>query len=369
MICPNCEHNLLRKERTGNICSHCKRRYALDPKTNPLGLNDLRVRRITSGLTDEGRIRITPGQLWYALSRKRLKESRFAPGCGPGAFVATGFVTIWALLGQVPYLLIVSGALMAVGIGIMIARQMGAGRGIPPLSRAAFRSETLAEWQRVYGSLPAGVVDGGGHPWPRRPADAPPPTAVLVCPDPSIAAFLIADGLPDRHGIALVQGPEHVTPLLPALPPSRPVLVLHDAGAQGELLVRRLRESLPDRPVVDAGVSPRTVRALPNAVAYRDPAGKPSAEEVQHLTALGEFTPEELKWLARGWRFPLVGLPPARLLGVVDRLAEQAGRRGDSERRHASEVGFMTWPGAAGTSGAAGTPGTPGTGPDPAGAR
>ncbi|MFD9408217.1 hypothetical protein ACFWBN_14520 [Streptomyces sp. NPDC059989] len=357
MICPNCERNLLRKERTGNICSHCKRRYALDPKTNSLRLNDLRVRRIATGLTDNGRIRITPGQLWYALSRKRLREAEFAPGCAGGALVGGVLVSFWAIFGKLPFMLYVAGALLATALGIVIARQMGAGQGIAPMTRGSFRSEALAEWLQVYGSLPAGVVDDGGQPWPRRPADAPAPHAVLVCPDPSIAAFLAADGLPDRHGIALVQGPEHVTALLPALPPRGPVLVLHDADARGELLLRQLRDTHPGRPIVDAGVSLRTVRSLPKAVPYREPERKPSAEEMHRLTALGEFTEEELKWLAQGWRFPLVGVPPVRLLAVLDRLAEQIGRGVDAERRHAAEVGFMTWPAAAGN------------GPDPAGGR
>lgn len=357
MICPNCERNLLRKERTGNICSHCKRRYALDPKTNSLRLSDLRVRRVTAGLTDNGRIAVTPGQLWYALSRKRLSEGEFAPGCAGGALAGGVLFGLWALFGGMPFMVYVSGALLVTALGILIARRTGAGRGIPPMTRAAFRSEALAEWRRVYRKLPPGVVDDLGHPWPGRPGDAPPPHAVLVCPDPSIAAFLAANGLPDRHGIALVGGPKHVTPLLPALPPRGPVLVLHDADARGELLVHQLRESFPGRPVVDAGVSLRTLRGLPKAVAYRDPGRKPAAEEMRRLTALGELTPEELKWLARGWRFPLVGLPPVRLLTVLDRLAEQIGRGVDAERRHAAEVGFMTWPGAAGD------------GPDPAGGR
>ncbi|MFD8985688.1 hypothetical protein [Streptomyces sp. NPDC059564] len=355
MICPHCERNLLRKERTGNICSHCKRRYALDPKTNSLRLSDLRVRRIATGLTDGGRIRITPGQLWYALSRKRLREGGFAPGCARGALLGGAFLGFWGIFAGLSFMLYPSGALLATALGIHLARLLGAGRGIPPMTRAAFRSEALAEWLRVYGQMPPGVVDDSGHPWPGRPADAPAPNAVLVCPDPSIAAFLTADGLPDRHGIALVQGPEQVTALLPALPPHGPVLVLHDADVPGELLLRQLRANLPGRPVADAGVALRTVRGLPKAVPYRDPARKPTAQDMRRLTDLGAFTPEELKWLAKGWRFPLVGIPPVRLLTVLDRLAEQTALGVDAERRHAADVGFMTWPGAAAD------------GPDPAG--
>ncbi|MEV7525142.1 hypothetical protein [Streptomyces sp. NPDC091371] len=358
MICPHCERNLLRKERPGNVCRHCQREYALDPKTNQLGLNDLRVRRIATGLTDDGRIRIAPDQLWYALSRKPIRDRKPDPGCAGAAIVGAVISGLLAGFGELPFMRYACGALLALGFGILIVQSMGLNKGFAPMSRSAFRDAVLLPWERVYRALPPGVIDEAGEPWPERAADAPPPNAVLVCPDPSVAAFLTADGLPERHGIALVQGPEHVrSSLLAALPPHGPVLVLRDADARGELLVRHLRASLPGRPVVDAGVSLRTVRALPKAVPYRDPLHKPAPEEIQRLTALGEFTEEELKWLARGWRFPLVGIPPARLLAVVDRLAEQAARRGDAERGKAAETGFMTWPGAA-----------PGDGPEPAGA-
>lgn len=54
MICPHCEHSLLRKERTGNRCGYCRRLYALDPKTNRLKLSDLRVRRVVAALSAGG---------------------------------------------------------------------------------------------------------------------------------------------------------------------------------------------------------------------------------------------------------------------------------------------------------------------------
>ncbi|MEV8531513.1 hypothetical protein [Streptomyces sp. NPDC051211] len=366
MICPHCERNLLRKERTGNRCTHCGRRYALDPKTNPLRLNDLRVRRITAKLTDEGRIQVTPGQLWYALSRKQFKDGEFAAGCVvPALAVAliTGFISAAA---ELPFLAVVSAGLLLTAPGILIARLAGAGKGIPPMTRGAFRSEALAEWRRVYGGLPPGVVDDSRHPWPGRPtagaagaaeaAEAVGDTVVLVCPDPSIASFLAADGLPDRYGITLAQGPKDAL----ALPSRGPLLVLHDADAGGELLVRQLRDAQPGRTVVDAGLALRTVRGLPQAVPYRDPRRKPDAETMRRLSALGAYTPEELKWLQQGWRFPLVGVPPFRLLTVVTRLAEQVTRSTDADRRRAADLGFMTWPGPVG-------PGP--VGPGPAGGR
>ncbi|MEV6400484.1 hypothetical protein AB0M39_37855 [Streptomyces sp. NPDC051907] len=345
MICPHCERSLLRKERPNNTCSLCKRSYALDPKTNPLRLNDLRVRRIMAKLTAEGTIKVTPGQLWYALSRKRLKESEFAAGSAGTALVAGIVAAFFAVVGDFAFLFAVCGGLLLLSLGLFLARKAGVGRGVPPTSREAFRSQALAEWRKVYGRLPQGMVDDDAYPRRRRQDHTPDsggaPACVLLCPDRSIAVFLAADGLPDRYGIALAQDLEQVL----ALGSQGPVIVLHDADASGVLLVHQARAALRGRPVIDAGLPLRTVRGLPQAVPYRAKGEKPDAQTVKQLAALGELTAQELKQLGRGWRFPLVGMPPARLLAVVAQIAEQVARRADPERRRAASVGFMTWPG------------------------
>lgn len=346
MICPHCEKNLLRKERPNNTCSHCRRTYALDPKTNSLGLSDLRVRRIVAKVTEEGRISVVPDQLWYALSRRRLKEGTFAPGCAGTSLFAGLVVGVFGIFTETAYLFLASGALLLVSAGFALARAAGAGRGFPVMSRTAFRSEALAPWQNVYGGLPPGVVDDA-PPLPSRAGTRAPsgaqPGAVLLCPDRSTTAFLIANGLPARYGIALAKDLDAVH----ALPARGPVIVLHDADAHGELLVRHVRASLGQRTVIDAGLPLRTVRRLAQAVPYREKQEKPDRETMARLTALGEFTEEELKWLGKGWRFPLVGMPPARLLAAVTRVAEQVSGSVDPERRRAASVGFMTWPGSA----------------------
>ncbi|MFE9132753.1 hypothetical protein [Streptomyces sp. NPDC007355] len=345
MICPHCEHNLLRRERPGNRCSRCGRQYALDPKTNPLRLNDLRVRRVTAALTEEGRIGIVPDQLWYALSRKRLRDGEFASGCLGAAALAGVVATVAALVSEIPHLLLVTAAMLVVGLGVAVARASGAGRGIPPVAREAFPAQVLAPWRQVYGALPPGVLDTRGPAGGPAPGTgAGPVNGVLVCPDPAVVAFLVAAGLPARYGLVPVRSPEEAR----AVPSSGPVLVLHDTDAYGELLVLQVRDALPGRTVVDAGPPLRTVRALPQAVPYRDPARKPGAQQMRLLAGLGTFTPEELKWLGKGWRFPLVGLPPARLLAVVERVAGQVTRGVDAELRRAADLGFLTWPDAAG---------------------
>jgi hypothetical protein len=344
VICPHCQKNLLRKERPNNTCSHCRRAYALDPKTNSLGLSDLRVRRIVDKVTEGGRIAVTPDQLWYALSRRHLKKGMFAPGCAGTSLFAGLIVGVFGIFTGNLYLALVSGALLLASAGFAFARAAGAGRGFPVMSRAAFRSEVLAPWRSVYGGLPPGVIDAA-PPVPSRARNRAPsrarPGAVLLCLDRSIRAFLITDGLPARYGITLAKDLDAVR----ALATRGPVIVLHDADAHGELLVRHVRASLGQRTVIDAGLPLRTLRRLAQAVPYRDKQEKPDRETMALLTELGEFTEAELKWLGKGWRFPLVGMPPARLLAAVTRVAEQVTRSVDPERRRAASVGFMTWPG------------------------
>ena len=279
MICPHCQTSLLRKERPGNVCGKCGRRYALDPKTNPLSLNDLRVRRITLKLTDGG------------LS-------------------------------------------LLAALGFVAAEVRGVGRGRPRLTREAFRTGPLAEWKSVYGSLPPGVIDDSHYPSPGTPGTRG-DGLVLLCPDRSVAVFLDAAGLTTRYGLTLSAAPV-------VLPGRGPVLVLHDADAEGLLLAHRVRTAQPGRRVVDIGLPLGAVHGLERAVPVRGRA--PEASVVHLLGQSGEFTPAQLKWLGRGWGFPLVGVPPAKLLAVVSRAVEKAGAAADPERRRAASLGFLTWP-------------------------
>ncbi|MFI8436043.1 hypothetical protein ACIGJO_20275 [Streptomyces sp. NPDC079020] len=350
MICPHCAKNLLRKERPRNTCSHCKRAYALDPKTNSLHLSDLRVRRVLAKLTRDGSIAVTPDQLWYALSRKRLKEGTYARGCA-GTSLFVGLVSgVLALAVEAVFFSVLCGVLLLVSTGIAYARASGAGRGIPVMSRAAFRSEALVRWQCVYGALPPGVLDDT-RPLPSpagtRPLPGTPPRAVLLCPDRSVLAFLAADGLPGRYGVALAEDLRTVH----ALPTRGPVIVLHDADAHGELLARRVRESLDRRTVIDAGLPLRSVRGLDRAVPYRERGGRPDPATMARLAELGGHSAQDLEWLGKGWRFPLIGMPPARLLAAVARVFEQLTRDAGPEQRRAASVGFMTWPGPEGPGG------------------
>lgn len=70
MICPRCAASLTGKQRSGRICAHCGKRFALDPAVHGTGMHDIRIRGIAERATDHGRLKITLTQLWY-LSRSR----------------------------------------------------------------------------------------------------------------------------------------------------------------------------------------------------------------------------------------------------------------------------------------------------------
>ncbi|MEU3255104.1 hypothetical protein [Streptomyces sp. NPDC006997] len=336
MICPHCERSLLRRERPDNVCGTCGRRYALDPKTNPMRLHDLRVRRIAAKITQDGRLPCTPGQLWYALSRTSLRETRVDLGCA-GGLTVVGLIVGFVGLATAPVVVVVGGVLLAAALGFVVAEVRGVGRGRPRLDREAFRAGPLADWRTVYGSLPPGVVDDGRYPSPPGGRAASPDGPLLVCPDQSVAVFLDAVGLPARYGLTLVAALDDLVSRTPA-----PVLVLHDADARGLSLVHRVRGARPGRPVFDLGLPLDAGYGSANAVPVR--GEPPTASVMEPLKRSGEFSPEQLAWLRKGWGFPLVAVAPAKLLDAVTRAVERVTALSDPERRRAASVGFLTWP-------------------------
>ncbi|MGJ5893619.1 hypothetical protein DF268_11130 [Streptomyces sp. V2] len=321
MICPHCRQSLLRKERPGNRCGKCGRRYAFDPKTDPLELNDLRVLRIAAALTSGGQLPCTTGQLWYALSRRSLRRPRAGAGCAIPLAVLGGGVGIVGVGSGVGAAQVVGLLALLVAAGFGVAHVTGVGRGRPRLERASFRTVSLAAWRVAHGSLPPGILDDTRAPLPREGAAS---RTVVLCPDRSIAVFL------DAAGLDVVTEPS-------ALPRRVPVLVLHDADAAGVLYAHWARSAYPGRIVVDVGVPVDAVYGVRKAVPVR--GERPDADTVKSLTATGELTAQQVKWLARGWGFPLVGVPPAKLLAAVTRAREQV-----EARREAAAVGFLTWP-------------------------
>ncbi|MFE4827409.1 hypothetical protein [Streptomyces sp. NPDC056672] len=340
MICPHCQQNLLYKERPDRTCSKCHRRFALDPRTNSLGLSDLRIHRLMAKLTDGGRLKITLDQLGAAAVRKKQKSSSggiaAAVGCTViGVPAGVGLLVIGSATSGDEGLLSFFGVvfLIFVVIGVISSlRSGGRGRGDTLLS--AFRTALLTDWKPLYGALPRGVVDDSAHRGVHHPGRA---RVALLCPDRAVLAFLSANDIPERYGIALAAESRQ-------LPGVLPVLVLHDASADGCGLVVRTREELPGRRVVDAGLPPRAVMNVKGAPTAR--VARPAPDLIAWLGGGGTLTKAELDWLAKGWTVPLTAVRPAKLVDAVTRTAHRVATmvEADPARRGAEAVGFLTWP-------------------------
>ncbi|ONK11265.1 hypothetical protein [Streptomyces sp. MP131-18] len=354
MICPRCKTELKRTERTDRTCSSCKRPFALEPKENPLQLHDVRVHRLAGRLGAEGRHTYTVPQLWYAAARGRIPAvDHDYEGCLPVAFgmltvavLITGAATDFGSDAFVIALLIALALLVLAVISVVTGRRKARrwGRVEVPMQLHDFRGTELVRWQQVYGALPAGCVDE------TRVAPTPvrAPALALLCPDRAVLACLAANGVQERHRMALAARLDEV-------PQDVPVLVLHDAGADGLALFAAARAALGER-AQGVGLLPRSVmhrdRARAVLLRTRPLRAAELAAQIQALrTSPARLTEAEVAWVADGWWSPVAAVPPAKLLAAVDRAAgraaERAAEAADPARREARQLGFLTWPEAA----------------------
>ncbi|MFF2348526.1 hypothetical protein ACFVVL_01975 [Kitasatospora sp. NPDC058115] len=390
MICPHCEKSLLQRQRPRRRCSYCHKEFALEPKVDGPGLHDLRIRKVTAKLSDEGRLTVTSGQLNYALQHRGRPPQRFrgdkARAAGRIGFGVIGLVIAVAAIDTGLSPLIVLVALLLIGLGIRQVMLSDVPAPPTPVSsrwtEEVFRRTVLDRWRHVYGTLPPGLVeDALVRPGP-VPAD---PAFVLLCPDRTVTSFLHANRYPERHRAQLVHE-------LRAVPAGLPLVVLHDASPKGHRLVAQARTARPGLRVLDAGLSVRTVLVDEHRYTLLRDVHRSEESLLRLEHAVPELTGSQLDWFADGWWTPLAALPPKRLMALAERAAERitappaprdpAARRtgpagspaaGRPEspvetRRRALAVGFMTWPepGSDGTAGDGGRPGGPDLGKGPA---
>ncbi|MFJ8663326.1 hypothetical protein [Streptomyces sp. NPDC093795] len=311
-------------------------------------MNDLRIRRIASHATDDGRLKMTVTQLWY-LSRT------FSGAWGPSP--ARGIRPLVRWLVALPLALplfclsartdgawstLSGAAALALVAAATLRKRTPARPGGSLITPYETRFRELMEdrWQTTYGQLPPGVVDDG----PRAPAprESPVghPTTVLLCTDHAVAVFLRANGLPARLKALLVEaGPAVAHDALADVPGGLPVVVLHDASALGALLAPLLRLAHPDRVVLDAGLPVGAVRHRRGAVHRVAPPRAVVADDLRSVAGLSE---EDAVWLAEGFWSPLAAVPPPRLESVVTEAVARASAAGPSDPRAAH--GFLTWP-------------------------
>ncbi|WP_051181422.1 hypothetical protein [Nocardia vinacea] len=334
MICPHCNANLLRKERGGRRCSTCKREFALEPKESPLGLHDIRMRKLAERLGDGRGLRYTLVQLWYAAGRKKVPDvarvfKRVRIGLGVAIVVVAFFLMV---SGAAP-----PGVVFPLGALVLALAIVGIGAARPwflsratvrmPVSYDIFRRDVVGRWTPIYGGPPPGSVDEGLV----RPPAVDRPRFAVLCPDRSVLACLAANNVSQTWAMAL-------TDRIDQLPLDVPVIVLHDASLPGIALAGKARVALGNRAVV-VGLSPRAVLANASALRLREP--QPQDTAFLHGEPLSAA---EIEWLAEGWWSPIAAIPPAKLLMVLERAVERIEDASDPDRRRAREVGFLTWP-------------------------
>lgn len=372
MICPHCDARLRRKERGDSTCALCGRRFALDPYRDGRGMHDVRVRRCAERATDGGRLHITLTQLWYA-SRTANLCTEAAPARGIRAWVrwcvalpAAGALGVGAVL--------TTGAFRVVAVALAVVllvlaaslrhrpRTWASASVQPP--RDAFLALMRQAWTETYGQLPRAVVDERDAVGPSaagrgRGQKAVRPEVLILCADRAVARFLTANRLPDRlHALLLEPGPgkrdeesarlvgvERALKAVSSASRGLPVVVLHDADAEGALLAPALRAAFPGRTVVDAGLPVAAV--APGHRAVRRFSVRSGCDAGLLRTVAG--LPEGLAGrLAEGWWSPLAAVPPPVLADIVVRAVERAlsvAPPAPDSPAHPQNDGFLTWPG------------------------
>ncbi|MBX6389968.1 MAG: hypothetical protein IRZ08_13400 [Frankia sp.] len=304
-------------------------------------LHDLRVQRFADRISDGGRIAYTDTQLWYAVSRKYLREHATIPA--PGCLVAL----LLAVLGVVALIVVAVTSPRSAIVFVVVAAVLGPltywrlvrRKGRPPVSRLRFHV-AMFRWQQVYGRLPVGMLALGASPQLAEP-EQDPATPLLVCADADVAACLAANGVPPRFGLRLVTHPARVA----SWPLAAPVFVLRDASIAGEQLVLAVRQRAGGRPVVDLGLSVTTARQNSTLVRLCLPRAVDRAALADlRATPTVSLTEADFDWLADGWWAPIAAIPPDRLIATVAASTDRLAAAGDPERAAARRVGFLSWP-------------------------
>jgi hypothetical protein len=332
VICPHCRGRVGFRNRTGNRCGSCNRKFALEPKRNAIGMHDVRLRRLFDDLGHDD-MRYTVGQLYYASMRKDLRRAarpRYGFAVGLVAVAAAAAVCGFGNGWWIP--LVLAGLLLVACAGYVRAARAGRFNQLvrPPLTEIAFARTILARWRNGYGQDPPGLV--------RESATAvgpnhPDPVLAVLSPSDTVLVSLWANDI-KRRKVALAKRVED-------LPARVPVALLHDVSVAGYLFADRSRTSLAGRIVVDLTPRPQVVRRARRPVLRRDEP--PRSDQMQRLRTAGRLTDAELSWLGKGWWSPIAAMRPAVLMRRVGTAVDKLG---DPARRTAAAVGFLTWPGA-----------------------
>ncbi|MBO9337054.1 MAG: ABC transporter permease [Roseiflexus sp.] len=361
MKCPHCLADLkYRDRRYSKKCPQCQRPFALEPRDNSLRMSDLRLRGLAERLSKQGKCWYTAAQLGCAAIRNKIKQEKekqvserklivFVWVSAGVAFILFFFVVEFHIFSFVILIL-------AICFGILEylrSRQT-------PLEEfqkvlEGFEEQFVAPWERIHGVLPGRVTAQEAMALRRFQLPPSQVRAVLASPVTDVLDCLRANGLPQRLGLVLINpdqptGADEAMIALLRNRPRLPLLLVHDASVSGCLLPALLpaRWGLaPNHRIVDLGLRPRHVQQL-RLPWKREATPRELLNLLERRTQMPNglaLTPEERKWLRRGYATSALFIPPARLVAVVTQAVERlAPARVVDPEAQARAVGFMTWP-------------------------
>ncbi len=368
MKCPHCRVELRLVDRPKRQCSKCKKAIALEPREDPLGLSDLRLRALADKLSDQGKLYYTPTQLFYYANRKQVDaQQKQLPGWF-GCLIPIGMFGGFIVLGATESLFGCFGFLALIALVgfafVQWRRRNGPRRVTLSLDTTKFYQIITSRWPTVYGALPVGWQ--APHPRSRSHGLVPsrqPLRALLVCPTADILFCVDTNGLAETLGIGLLwltneplsNDEQHFLRRL-RQQPQVPVLLLHDASIDGCLFVQKARQRLglsDQHRIINLGLHPRQamrdnlmrlrspadIEKLAQLKALVNPAHHGAGGQSAQPPALGQLTSAEYEWLAQGYYTPLLSITPKRLLKTVTQGFLAATPAAAQLQR-----GFMDWP-------------------------
>ncbi len=388
MKCPHCQASLRYRERSNRTCPKCMQRFALEPRSNPLRISDLKLRSLAERLSQHGAYRYTSAHLCQAAILQSVKptyQERFS-----WPYRASVIEALRRLLGQVGvgiifvlliplcgWLNLISSpsdlnpltvvSMLAVSVFFVIGPVYGVitairqSRRLPDIDHIRFERECLAPWEAMYGRLP-GRLDREEVIRLRVSCVNPPEQrirAIVASPNEDVLDCLRANELPQHLGVALINPDSQPAAEAERLiefarqHPALPILLVHDASVAGCMLPYLLpaRWGLsPGHRIIDLGLRPRHVRQLRLPWRYeRVPRGaidflKRAAEMSVHHS----LDRDEIAWLSEGSTASVLCIPPSRLISIVTQAVKRtAPPLPDPEteaQAQARAIGFMTWP-------------------------
>lgn len=333
MICPHCQTNLKYKERSGQTCSSCRKRFAVEPRDNKMRLHDVKLMRLSQQLGGNGAYRYTVSQLHYNASRKNVRsKGEFPLGLLVLTLLVDVVLTGVAVAAAVPFLFIPVGASVLIWTLYIVYRvtTRRTRRIDPPLTRDQFKQLAVDGWRKTYGQdLPGLVRD---HELSNLPEHSSTPVLAVLAPDRGALAALRVNDVVNRDRVTLAHSFDQV-------PDGVPVALLHDISVAGYVYAGRARAEFGPRVVADLTPRPKAARAAKAALRLRQPW--PPDDLVGWLRASRLLDDDEVDWLAKGWWTPIESVRSSNLVG---RLRAVLHRNADPDERAASAVGFMSWP-------------------------